>query len=252
MKSSQEKKAVEEPIPWRKLVICGSIFFIAIYLIWAAVFMYRMDSEHGMGEERASRNIQGLYDLYVSSTPDINGRFSYGNQNASISIIVYTSARSDAFRVFMRDIFPGLETEFINTGKVNLYYKNHLTQDDIATQNENFVLAQALSCSGSMKKDKFFEFYMDLSEVSDLSAIPLMAEKHGVSSEEFLNCIKRAEFRDLSTDAAEVEAFGMSGVNPRFYIGIKGRANTVIDGVPSYTKLRRTITDRQTAIGDLI
>ena len=48
----------------------------------------------------------------------------------------------------------------------------------------------------------------------------------------------------------EIKNFGIAGISPRFYIGLNGNANTIIDGVPDYKKFRKTIRQYDILLGN--
>ena len=51
-------------------------------------------------------------------------------------------------------------------------------------------------------------------------------------------------------DILEIKKFNIDGIKQRFYIGRDGRDNQVFNGVPSYTRFRRLITQYLFELGD--
>ena len=64
-------------------------------------------------------------------------------------------------------------------------------------------------------------------------------------------CINDEEtMNQIYKDALVLERLGMPGINQRFYIGIAGKDNTVLSGIPKYGKFQDTIRQYETRLGN--
>jgi len=169
-----------------------------------------------------------VYDFYISSTPDINNRPYLGNQNASISIVVYLEYNSSSSKIFFEEIFPMIESDYINTGKARFYYKNHVSIENFKNDELNYRYAKHIECHQQTVGKGYYDIvFGNVTKLIDCD----MPDS-------------------LKQDISEVENFGMVGLSPRIYIGIMGQDYTIIDGIPSYNRLRRAILNYQTQLGD--
>jgi len=171
-----------------------------------------------------------IYDFYISSRPDIENRPYLGNQNASISIVVYLEHNNTSSRFFYEELFPQIKIDYIDTGKARFYHKNHVSIENFKNDEPNYRFAEYLECHWQTVGTDYYQLiFSNISDpVSDCTDIP----------------------ETLKQDISEVENFGMVGLSPRIYIGIMGHDYTIIDGIPSYNRLRRTILNYQTQLGD--
>ncbi|MBI3026849.1 hypothetical protein HYY70_01940 [Candidatus Woesearchaeota archaeon] len=201
-------------------------------------------------ESIISPNANYFYSFYLTGTPSIQNVGYYGSPNASITIIAFLDIGSDASKYFVNTVLPQLDEEFIMAGKVKFYPKHYLTSQDIIEKNDKFLYAANLLCVESLKKDVYYRFYFDLLNLTGLEEFKSIMEKFNITKENLSRCLQELSLDRLKIDVSEVENFDILGINPRFYIGMHGRDNTIIDGVPSYTKLRRTIRQYEVLLGD--
>lgn len=190
-----------------------------------------------------------IYNFYVGNIPDINGRIYYGSQNASITIVAYADLDSQASRYFMSEIFPNIEKDFIKTGKARYYHKNHITFTDLNGKNGRFEQAASLVCAGKIKKDDYYNIYFDVFKMKNTSEIKKLLLKYNISEYDIENCLKNENLNSLRTDAAEMENFGILGLNPVFYIGIGGKDNIIIQGTPGYAKFKQIFKEQEILLG---
>ncbi len=206
------------------------------YLIVTGIVSYKTLAEKNpvFEEKVRSKDYAYIYDVYLRSKPETSQKQFYGYSNAPITVTAVLDPTSEDTIYFIKEIFPLLKQEFIENGEINYYHKNYLTLEDIEEKTDRFKYAAAISCIDIEKQYlSFFEEFQDNS----------IFEKKYRPTEECL------EDKDLFDDAMEIENFGTVTAQ-RFYIGIKGTDNIVIDGVPTYTRLRRAIRDKQILIGE--
>ncbi len=230
-------------------------------LLFLAVLVYLLLQVYGFSRTEyqkhpvvqndvASGNYSSLYRFYVRATPDLQGRLSYGSQNASITFVAYLKIGARPSQYFLNTVFPMLERDYIANGSMRFIYKNHITVTDIQTEDDVYRYDAAVACVQRLAPDRYYPFLFALAEQPNVTRIPSLVEAQGIPSAAFQKCLDAGDFPELVEDASEVDNFGMTGINPRFYIGIDGTSNTVLDGVPSYTRLQQTIRTYQIMLGD--
>jgi len=100
-----------------------------------------------------------------------------------------------------------------------------------------------------LNAEGYFGFYFALFNATGTEALPLLAEQNGVAQEAFAACIGEGPSTRLREEMREVEWFGMTATQPRFYIGLNGKDNTVIEGVPEFDRFRIALRNNQLLIG---
>lgn len=199
-------------------------------------------------EKVNSKDFNYLYKLYISSTPNLEGRQYYGNGNASIKIIAFADMSSENSKEFISKIFPALKQDFIDTGKARFYHKHYITADDYKEKSKTYLNAKELQCMNFIDKEKYYTFYFDI--IAGNQDTGNLVNKHGIPKQLFYYCMEKQNFEELLEDMSETENFGIVGVNPRFYIGIGDNDYTVVDGIPPYSKFKRVIRQYQLILGD--
>lgn len=235
-----------------KITVIGLFAAVLICLSASAYYVYK---EEYSGNELikgklASMDASYLYDYYVTKTPSIEGRHYYGSQNASVTIIAFLDAASKSSKEFVFNILPMAEKEFIAAGKARLYIKYSISRQDIAEKSDGFKYALYATCVGKIDKEKYYPFYFGMFNLSGAEELPLLAEKHEIPKKLMGTCMKEADIPEAKIDAYEADKFGISGIKPVFYIGLNGRANTILYGTHSYKKFKQVLTGRLYSIGE--
>ncbi|MEM4259615.1 MAG: thioredoxin domain-containing protein [Candidatus Woesearchaeota archaeon] len=231
-----------------------TFFFITlmmILIVGSIVYYLRSDSmrDNGPLDKIKSGQFTNTFNFYFLSNPQIINRQFYGFSNASVTIVGYIDPTSAAGKYFIINYFPLLRSEFINTGSVKFYPKYYVSEEDITNKNDNFIYSTYIFCVNKINKNKFFDFYFDTFQISEKKYLNDLVVKHNISVNEIKKCLDNQSWNEIYEDAGEIRRFGMSGVSPRFYIGILGRDNKIIDGVPSYNTFKRIIRLQQFIIG---
>lgn len=221
-----------------------AFIFIIFLLVATIAIIYKVQYENkpGLKDQDGVLNAPYLYSFYVYSNPNIQDRQYYGNSKASITIIAFLDIESEASRYFIKEVFPKIKENYIDTGKVKYYQRNYIILDDIIQKNNNFKYSVALHCISKLEKESYYSIYFNLFSAK-IEEIPELLKKYNVPMKEYNDCAdeKNVKFDELYEEASEIESLGMVGINQRFYIGIAGRDNTVLDGIPKYTKFEKTI-----------
>lgn len=254
--------------PSKKLIL-SLLFILALSFMASSAYIFysKYNINNPVPDDMLSGDMESFdavytyksYKFYFIPKPDINNRVYYGYPNASITIIAFLDITSESSRHFMNEIFPKLEDEFIKNGKARFYGKNHVTMQDFMQKNNKLLYAEYLTCIESLeslkkiKKQAYYSFYFDMFKLNGIEGIEEISElmgKHNITKQMLDKCLKENSFNDLTADLLEIENFGFSGISPRFYIGIDGTDNTILEGVPRYSKFNRTIRQYGFSIGN--
>ena len=191
-----------------------------------------------------------IYKFYILSRPDTSNREYYGSPKASITIISYLKFESQESSHFIGDIFPKIYDEFIKTGKAKFYGKNFLTMPYFVQKGNGFLYASYLNCVKLIKQDAYYLFYFDMFKLNGTGEISRLAGKYGIPRQNMDRCLQENRFDDVMEDMLEIENFGIVGVSPRFYIGVNGADNTILEGASNYQKFNRTLRQYEFLIGN--
>ncbi len=217
----------------------------AIFLVMGLLAHGLWRTEQTFRQELTSAN---MTIPLLTRHPDIGGRPALGKPDAPLTLIVYTDFRSPAARSFFTDYLPQLQDEYLTPGELRYYVKYSLTLDDVRQRTTDYDFAQALACVHAVAPDTFFAVHDWLFSATpeELLNIP---ERFGIPEEPFVACFEGPPQRAVLQDAAETERFGGVGIRPRIFLGVDGVSNTVLDGLPSYQRLKRNIRNYETQIG---
>ena len=236
---------------WYKKKFVIYAFVLALLTSIAVNFInYKVDYDNQTGTGKTGLITHYLYTFYASSKPNIQDSPYHGSKEASITIIALLDINSETSKNFIKNIFPRLNEDYIDKGKVRYYHKNYLTLEDVEEKNENFVYSMALLCIHKLDREKYYDFYFDLFD-TEIKDIPKLLRKYKIPRNKYEDCIKEQENIDqLSGDVLEVENLGTVGINQRFYIGIMGKYNSVLTGILDYETFRETIRPYELQLGN--
>lgn len=232
----------------KKLSISMILLLMFVYIVAVTVSSFKeLEQKTPVIKEKIDTGeYEYVYAFYLNNNPKIVSRPAYGNPNASITVLAFLDIDSESSKKFIREVFPRLKQDFIETGKVKYYHKNYITSDDYRERNKRYIYATTLSCIKMLKEDNYYDIYFEI--INDSSNISSIIAKYNVSISNFTYCLQNNEFDEIKEDMSEVENFGIP-FGQKFYIGFMANYNTGIDGIPSYTVFRRTINEYQMRIG---
>ncbi len=233
-----------------KLVLLLALITFSLLGYGFGYYIRELPKQEQVLEKMSASDYQSLYDFYISATPRIDNRPYYGQANASITIIAYIDPTKQSSSYFLSERLPQLKKEYMDTAKVKLYVKHYLLEQDISDNSLNYILTKYLTCIAQVEKEKYFDFFFGLFAVSDAKEISSLLKQHNISEQQVNSCMATSDFAQLYEDLYEVEKFNIVGTSPRFYIGISGRDNRILDGVPAYDTFQRTIRQHQLVLGD--
>jgi hypothetical protein len=235
---------------YKKRFVIYSFVLAVLVLVVFNVINYKSDYDNQPVADETRLIAPYLYNFYVSSNPDIKNRPYYGSEDASITMIAFLDIDSEISKNFIEGIFPRIKEDHIDNENLKYYHKNYITLEDIKEQNNNFRYSMALLCISKIKREKYYDFYFDIFNI-DIKDIQKLLRKYKIPRNKYDDCTKEQENLDqLYRDALEIENLGMVGINQRFYIGISGRDNTVLSGIPKYDKFQNTIRQYEIQLGN--
>ena len=217
---------------------------IIVYLILVAVGFYKIEYQKKpiIKEKVEKQDVNYLYNFYVKGNPNINDVLYLGG--GYITFIVYLDYTSNISFEFMNDIFPKLKKDYIDNGKIRFFHKPYITTDDIDKKDKNYQVAMFFDCIKNIDGGSYYTYLIKFYKDRTLN----YTNKSNI--EELKSCMYGKPTHTILEAASEYENFGMAGIMPRIYIGIMGRENTIIEGIPKYTTFQRRIRDHQLILGD--
>lgn len=139
-----------------------------------------------------------------------------GESDAPVTVVEYSDLECPFCGAFDRTQFPGIKTDFIDTGKVRFVYR-HFPLD--AVHPDARGAAEASECAA--QQDMFFEFIdMVFDDQSDLSAAALrtIASDLALDLDAYDACVASAATPNLvNEDVNSGTALGVSGT-PTFFV----------------------------------
>ena len=173
-----------------------------------------------------------------------NGHFPVlGQDSAPVTIVEFADPRCPFCKQFFTDTLPQLKTDYINTGKVKMYWRNFDFLGPSST-----VAGNALECANEQGKfwDLHDYFYQNQPEESDTSMfttdkLSTLAGTLGMDSTQFSSCLSaNKDNNNVSQDLADGQKYGVSGT-PTFFIN-----GDSLVGAQPYSAIK-TIIDQKLA-----
>ena len=152
--------------------------------------------------------------------------FAYGRADASLTIVEFASMTCTDCAEFHEQVLPTLKSEYIDTGKVQLIYR------DFPLDGDSLRAAMIARCVGADRYARFLEVIYGQQKnwtgaQDPLQALENLAQLGGLSSEAFKACLanKEVEAYVLNSRTNARREFNISGtpsfvINDRTYTGI--------------------------------
>src|SRR3989338_138732 len=245
--SKDKTKPYEPP----KFAVYSIGIIIAMLIIAAGAVFYKIRYEpNPLFKESGLLQSQKFYDLSIYFNPDINSANYYGSEDAGVTIIAFLDMHSDSSKYFMKEIFPKIKQEYIDSGNAKYYNKSYITMGSINKKDADFEYSIALECIKKTSAEKYYDAYFGIfsSPAGDIRETLI---NHNIFMDKYQDCLGEEDtLNELYKNAIEIENLGIVGIGQRFYIGIAGSDNTVLDGIPSYAKFNRTIRQYEMQLGN--
>jgi len=173
-----------------------------------------------------------------------NGHFPpQGNKNAKVTIVEFADLRCPFCKQLFSDTIPQLRKDYIDTGKVQFYWRQYPFLGPAST-----VAANGAECANEQKK--FWEFhdymYTNQPDESDISMyttdkLTEIAGNLGMNADQFKTCLDTKKYdKNASADLAAGQKAGVSGTPTLF---INGQS---VVGAQPYNAIK-TIIDQELA-----
>jgi len=166
-----------------------------------------------------------------------------GNPNAPIMIVEYSDYDCPFCKIF-DETMNNVMTDYGVGGKVGWVYR----QFPIAQLHPNSPrISEGAYCVAELGgNDAFWAFSKnvfagrDVNVQTDMTQLPVFAEKAGVSRTDFNTCLDSGKYRDqVQKDVAEAAAAGANGTP--YSIVMVGGQQVVINGAQPYTVVKQII-----------
>ena len=169
-----------------------------------------------------------------------------GSNDAQIVIVEYSDYQCPFCRAWFEDSKAQLDKEYIETGKVQLAYKDFPLSFHPMAQ----PYAEAARCAG--EQDMYWEMHDKIFEeqgkfgsgtVSNITVddIKSWATAFGLNAEQFNSCIDSGKYSpQVQANFNEGAQFGVSGT-PSFFIGKRDSTGQLIVGAQPYNAFKQAI-----------
>ena len=173
-------------------------------------------------QQQGTQGTQGAPDTQQVEQPDIENRPMMGDPDAPITIVEYSDFECPFCQRYFQQTYPTLKEEYIDTGKVNLVYKD-FPLNNIHPLAEPAAIASKCVFKLSGSDETFFEYHDTIfnnQNVLSESNLKKWALDVGVSESNYETCIENPEI------ASQVQADLEEGTQ----LGVTGTPSFVIDG----------------------
>lgn len=223
------------------LVVLG----LGIYLLVESDGVEEKDDQEiekeNLKDEEFDNDVSGSEDSrsvdYLSKI-DLEDSPSMGDEDAPVKMVNYSSYYCPFCGAFKKDIFPKIKEEYIDTGKVEYFYK-----DSGDPQDQVFLSAH---CAG-MQDDVFFEFQEILYEEGVQREEDLFdhARDFDLDMDKFKECMEDACCAYIIEQTQyEMRELNITGV-PYFIIN-----NTALSGAQSFESMSAAIDEELSKKGE--
>lgn len=172
----------------------------------------------------------------IAPLEEAMSEMSMGKANAPVTMIEYSSLACPHCAAFHRDTLPKIKTEYIDTGKVRLIYR------DFPLGTPALAASMVARCAG---RDKFFGFLEILfrsqaqwsRSSNPLEGLSQVARFGGMSKADVKSCLKAQSLLEkIQAVAAQAQETMQVNSTPTFFIG-KER----ISGAQPFEKFKKVI-----------
>ena len=181
-------------------------------------------------------------DQAVNAVLSVDGEPFKGEKNAKLTLVEFSEFQCPFCGRHVRDTYPQLEKEYIQTGKVKYVFRD-LPLESI--HKNAFKASEAAHCAG--EQGKFWEMH-DRLFANQNSLEPAMLTAHaqaiGVDSKKFQACLDAGKYAaDIRKDIADANRLGITGT-PTTVIGMtqpndpKIKVLRVIRGAQGYNAFK--------------
>ena len=182
---------------------------------------------------------------YAGMNPDNSNMPFIGSESAGVSIIAFMDLSDQSTRYFFENIYSNISYSFIQGGEAKFYPRPIVSYEEYRSKGRNYRAAAGLYCIYNLDREDFSGAFFEAVSGDEVSA-----GTYNISEGSFDKCLESFENESAIGYIQETETFALGGIKPKFYIGIEGQNNQVIEGIPSYARFRNTIRQYQLTIGE--
>ena len=181
-------------------------FLIAVIVIAVAGIIFTLKMNPTLESNRTKANTTGL----------ISGKVIEGNPNASVTIVEFSDYECPYCQRFYQTTYQEIKQKYIDTGKVNLVFKNF----PLSIHKNAEKAAEAAECAG--EQGKYYEMYDELftkGVEGGTTEFKAYAKDIGLNQVEFNGCLDSGKMKSkINEDIKEGKVLGVTGT-PTFFIG---------------------------------
>ena len=231
------------------LISVASVVLVVFFLGYVIV----LELEQNTIREQELENLEKLDELKTTigspSHISIDDDPMLGDPDAPLSIVEFSNFQCKFCLRFHSDTLPLLKTQYIDTGKVNLVYRDF----PISKIYLNSMPA-ALASECANEQGKFWEYHDVLFEnqevwrqnKSDQAIITFkqFANTLNLNQEKFDSCLDSDKYLDeINSDVDDGNSYAVSGV-PTFFIGNEKVEYSSLFGTQSFSDFQKIIDDK--------
>lgn len=228
------------------IIITGLIIVFMIFFV-VSTLKSELINKPILKDKIEQKEYTDIYHFYSNTKPLIDNLEQYGSKNASITMVVYIDPTSKNTDYFLKNIFPIIKKEYIDTNNLKFYFKNYITNLDLKEKNERYIKVKTINCISKIKKEKYYDFIFQMK--SNEYKIDKFMNQNNISSQKFYSCLNNQSLNEMNQDISEIYQLGLIGLNPRIYIGIKNTGNTIVNGIPNINIIKKIIKNKKITLG---
>ena len=215
-----------------------------------------------IGQERLSRQVEEIKTLLeqLTETPtnesarppapsvvsaNVHGEPFRGTNSARVAIIEYSDFDCSFCGRYARNVFPRIESDYIQTGKIKYFFRDLPEPVD----TNAWFKARAARCAGD--QGKFWQMHdlLFANQAATSAEVIALAQTLGVDLGEFNRCISSEKYlQNIQRSAAGAKRMGLYGT-PAFLIGTLSddgdflRVNRVLVGAETYESIKSVLDE---------
>lgn len=170
---------------------------------------------------------EGPVDVAALMTPPTMGDMSLGVETAPVVIVEYASASCPHCAAFHNDVLPALKTDYIDTGKVRLIFREFPHNDPAMGA---FMLAR---CAPKEKYFPLMEVYFKTQEqwmANPLEGLKAIALQAGFTEQSFMACLNNQDVaKNIFEVRSKAETFGVQGIPSFFINGVRYEGENTVE-----------------------
>lgn len=195
--------------------------------------------------ELQTPKIETFFEISIDNDPIL------GDPDAPISIIEFSDYQCQFCARFYSDTLPLLNSQYIETGKVNL-----ISRDFPMQKIHSNAMATALASECANEQGKFWEYHDKLFETqntwkqnkSDVMILTLkqFAKELNLNQEQFDSCLDSGKYaEEVNQDMVDGQKYMVTGT-PTFFVGNEKVGYSSIFGAQSFSDFRIMIDEKLT------